>query len=255
MNSIDNLETNQPQEIERKQSKQLISEIEFKGHKIQLISQKDAIPFTPEHIEQINLVLQEYWDIDPQIVQGYKQFISENKDNIPKNKQFPLNGENGPCIGKDKNDGYGAIYFTKRGMNQKIPHRVSSTKSSDEPGFVDNFSGTLAHELAHGTSTTHQDRPAGFIYDLTHRNEFYSKWQTLFGWKHKIIDKKVEFSTSQPEKCIGGVDGYASTRPEEDINDSLTAYILNPNALHPEKKELFKQTVKKIQKPSKPATT
>lgn len=232
-------------------NKTLAREIDFYGHKIQLISQENATPFTDKHVERIIPILEFYWLIDPRVVQGYTQFVSENKDEVSENGRFPLNGENGSCIGKESEGAHGAIYFTKLGMDISIPHRISSADNQGEEGFVDNFSGTVAHEIAHGGAITHQVRPAGFFYDTDLRNQFYREWQNQFGWEHSIVDGKVVFRTSQPEKCIGGTDGYAAISPEEDMPDSLAALILNPNIVHPEKREFLKEKIKEYKQKTK----
>lgn len=208
-------------------------EIIFHDHHIQLLTERGAVPFSEKHKAAIHHVLEKYWAIDPQTVQGYHEFISQNRDEIAK-QGFPLNGENGPLRNKENTLG-GAINFTKRGMSMSIAHRVSSATHPGEAGFVDNFSGTLAHELAHGTNPKRHDKSAGFLYDENARKSFDQDWQKMFGWQHTLKEGKLRIWTTQPEKCIGGASGYAATTWQEDIPDSLAAYLLNPAILHSEK--------------------
>ncbi len=216
-------------------------EIDFHGHHIQLLTEQGGIPFSETHIEAINEILEKFWSIDPQIVRGYLQFISQNREEIS-DHGFPLNGENGP-LRNHKHTVGGAIYFTKRGMDTATAHRISSTNKVNAEGFVDNFSGTLVHELAHGTNPDRHERPAGFLYNDIIRNAFDQAWQKQFGWHHQLKDGRVQTWTTQPEKCIGGAKGYAATTWQEDIPDSVAACLLNSPILHAEKRNFINKTL------------
>jgi hypothetical protein len=169
-------------------------------------------------------------------------------------------------------------------MDLNHPHRVSTATTPEESGFVDNFSGTLAHEMAHiGAGGS----GSGFFTDRQLNSAFIQGWTKQFGWTHlfpnvkdeatnrwvqsdsptlgwkrnaegfwqkgdHIIytstdprnDKNIEYTT-MPEKCIGGVSSYAaSTLMQEDICDSMAAYILNPHVLYEGKREFIHQSIK-----------
>lgn len=130
-----------------------------------------------------------------------------------------------------------------------IPHRISTGMRPEEAGFVDNFSGTLAHELAHGGSTSSMTRPGGLFFDDNYGHHmFYEPWYEKFGWTWDRINGKTIFSTKYPEKCIGGGAGYAATRPEEDICDSVAAYILNPQALDSGRRQFIQERIAEYRK-------
>jgi hypothetical protein len=233
-----------------------IDEINYKGHRIELIIEEGALLFSDNHKTAIIKILDFYWDIDPNIIKGISQLVSLNKDAMTDDGRFPLNGENRPLYG-GKESTYGGIYFTKRGMSEDIAHRVSTSDKPNSPGFVDNFSGTLAHELTHGGSIDEPPYPGGFFKNIDFRKKFSLQWQQLFGWKwkHKPDEKpSIKFYTTAPEKCIGGRDGYAAIRSEEDIGDSMAAYILNPSILHSDKKLFINKQLNAYKSIAKPET-
>lgn len=133
-------------------------------------------------------------------------------------EKFPLNGQ--------ARKEWQMFRFLRRGM-QLMPHRI---------GKVSNFEGTFVHETSH------------LIQD-----DFLKDWFELFQWewcqdhmnhwefrtppdgsKKRLYNKETgEMAPQaqfplQPEQCINY---YAKLSPEEDICESIVAYIYDPNLL------------------------
>lgn len=144
-------------------------------------------------------------------------------------EKFPLNGQ--------ARKEWQMFRFLRRGM-QLMPHRIAK---------VSNFEGTFVHEASH------------LIQD-----DFLKDWFELFQWewcqdhmdqwefrtppdgsKKRLYNKvtrkmapQAQFPL-QPEKCINY---YAKLSPEEDICESIVAYIYDPELLKtisPEKFEIL----------------
>ncbi len=168
-----------------------------------------------------------------------------------------MNGKNA-YVEKDKY----SILFSKEGMEITRPHRVSLSEDPQGEGFVDNFSGTLAHEI------THAGREYTKLFDdIKFNRDFVVEWQVKFGWKlvERALseDSNIEWEknaagqwqngdyivlgdsfTSMPEKCIGGKNSYASSIAYyEDICDSVAAFLLNPAALNEEKRKFLEDKI------------
>ena len=264
-------------------------ELIFRGHKIELQTEAGAVPFSPEHIARITPILEFYWDIDPELVRKWDYFKSAGFTEYDTWKGgFPKCGAN------EKNDTKNGVVFTKRGMSLVLPHRVSSGLTQVDKGFVSSFSGTTAHEMAHGG--VGNGLGVKLLPSENGNMEFYLDWVKKFGWKKidaidnsyktrspelytdkaylEIVGKPVvawridikadegwsknkegfwqkgsyfithDEYTIFPEKCIGGVNSYASsTYSKEDICDSMAAFILNPDILDPDKKDFIKQKI------------
>lgn len=244
----------------------------FEDYKIDLLCKKEAAEFSEEHIEKIKKVLNLFSEINPEAGKGFSKFESINNPNAKSRGYFPRSA----YIGYDNDKELSSIIFYNRGMDTNIAHRISSSDDSKEKGFVDNFSGTLAHELAHGDTSG-----ARLFNDRKFSQDFVWEWQEKFGWKtitstvkNKNTDKweqsviaegweknkdelwqnndyivaGLEYTT-MPEKCIGGKKGYAaSTYYQEDICDSVAAYLLNPSVLDKEKYEFIKNKISEYKK-------
>lgn len=258
---------------------QTAKELIFKDHRITLEVEEGASPFTQEHIDRITRILDFYWQIDPELVKKYSFFLSEHSIQPNWFNRFPRNGEN--IVMRNGRTG---IIFTEEGMNLHSPHRISSSQTEQELGFVDSFSGTVAHELCHGGDVPLNVR---IFSDEIKNVAFVKEWVEKFNWKmieedgedyetfSPVVTKngigwktdeipdpgwvknsegywqkgeyviyRDEFAL-QPETCIGGINSYASSvRLREDICDSVAAYILNPNLIYPGKKEIIDKHLK-----------
>jgi hypothetical protein len=252
-------------------------EVVFRGHTIELRTEPGAVPFTPEHIARITPVLEFYWDVNPEIVKAYTFLRSQNRPDATNFSTFRASGSN--SVSPQTR----GIDFFNFGMDIAAAHRVSPTSNPAEHGFIDNFSGTLAHEMAHiGAGGS----GGGFFNDSKLNTAFIMDWSEQFGWKRLFPmvqdettnrwsqsdtpavgwvrnaegfwqngeyilytstdprqDKNIEYTT-MPEKCIGGVNSYASsTLMQEDICDSMAAYALQSDMLDPDKKMFIQQKI------------
>lgn len=238
-----------------------------KDYRIELVVREGAIPFTEEHLLRAQPIIEFFWSLDPHTVRKYIEIQSINAPGLRWYNRFDINGAN-TFATNSTNFG---ILFTNRGMNSDLPHRVSPTTNKQDKGFIDNFSGTLAHELTHGC----EDFPKLFP-DSEFNRRFLLEWQKKFGWRsvfQTIQDENGMWSlsdrpmpgwmknsegkwqsgdyiivgtmfTSMPEKCIGGKNSYSSSvHFGEDICDSMAAYVLSSTLLHTEKREFLEETI------------
>ncbi len=249
-------------EEKKKESRKILIE----NHEIKLLSGKEAVEFSEDHKQKIAEVLSRFSEIDPELAKGFSEFESTNAPEAKYYGVFPANAR----IIKGSGDKWG-IEFFNAGMDMKKSHRISSTEDSDDEGFVDNFSGTLAHEITHGG--TH----VRIFSDRKFNDEFIHEWREKFGWKEifptvkNSETDKWEISkvpaegwkknekgklqkedyivmrneyTTMPEACVGGKNGYAArVNMTEDICDSVAAYLLNPHILNEDKREFLKNKI------------
>ncbi|TRZ77274.1 hypothetical protein D4R87_03090 [bacterium] len=87
-----------------------------------------------------------------------------------------------------------------------------------------NFSGTLIHEFTH-----------------TITDNFKNEWIKEFGWHElkepKLLhDNRQYYETENPQNCVSD---YALYSPDEDICESMVAYITHFEKLDPHKKEFL----------------
>lgn len=228
---------------------------------------EEGVEFNEQHIEKMNKILNLFVEIDPDFLKKFYRFNSENNKKEEIRGAFPLSAINTFPSGTTKNI---EILFFRRGMNIDIPHRTSSSSDSQDDGFVDNFSGTLAHELTHGSPNIK------LFSDIRFNTDFVVEWQERFGWKKvfpPIKDENGRWTyskdpsegwrknedgrwqkddyivmkedyTSMPEKCIGGKNGYAASfNVSEDICDSVAAFLLNSSTLDEEKCQFLKDKI------------
>ena len=257
---------------QKKENKNII----FEDHKIELLSKEGAVEFNEEHIEKIKKVLNLFSKIGLKPAKGFSGFESVNVPDAKHRGGFPANAE--IIYGAKDLDG---IKFYNRGMDTSIAHRISSSENFGEEEFIDNFSGTLAHELAHGNTSG-----AKLFDDRKFNQEFIREWQERFGWEYIFPNIKNEKTgrwerstnsvegwkkdedgfwrnndyvvagieyTTMPEKCMGGKKGYAASKNwQEDICDSVAAYLLNPSVLDEEKKEFLENKFNEYKQNYKP---
>ncbi|MFZ2970162.1 MAG: hypothetical protein WA063_03380 [Minisyncoccia bacterium] len=243
----------------------------YQNHEIKLEFGEGAIEFSESHKKKIMEVLNHYNEIDPELIKNFSKFESTNASGVLYYKTFPGNAR----IIHGDGDKWG-IEFFNAGMDIKKPHRISSSENLDEDGFVDNFSGTLAHEITHGG--TH----VKIFSDKEFNQNFIREWWKKFGWGyvHPIIKNTItnrpeqskeptigweknengkwqkgdynimkEEYTTMPEACIGGKDGYAArVDMNEDVCDSVAAYLLNPSILDKGKCEFIKNKISEYKK-------
>lgn len=256
-------ETNISEDIENKiENKSIL----FDDYEINLEAGKEAIEFSENHKKKIIEVLNRFSEIDPDLIKNFSKFESTNASDVLYYKTFPGNAR---IIQGD--GGKWGIEFFNAGMDMKKPHRISSSENFDEDGFVDNFSGTLAHEITHGG--TH----VKIFSDKEFNQNFIREWWKKFGWGyvHPIIKNNItnrpeqskeptigweknengkwqkgdysimkEEYTTMPEACIGGKDGYAArVDMNEDVCDSVAAYLLNSSILNAGKREFLESKI------------
>lgn len=86
-------------------------------------------------------------------------------------------------------------------------------------GNVSNFLGTLVHEIGH-----------------SYEGNIHFEWMDQFGWDR---------STGQTNHLEWCITPYATKFPEEDICDSITGLIFNPQNLYPAKNSMLDATILK----------
>jgi len=264
MNENYNMENLNKTPEQKKENKSIL----FENHKIELLSEEGAVEFGEEHIKKIEKVLNLFSENGLSPAKKFSEFESINNPDAKHRGGFLGSAH----IGYGKSKELSAIIFYNYGMNTNKPHRISSSENFKGKGFVDNFSGTLAHELTHGGTTGEK-----FFDDYKFNREFIQEWREKFGWKYVRKNVKNEKTgrwekaapvegwekdkdgfwrnndyiitreeyTTMPEKCIGGKRGYAaSVSQQEDICDSVAAYLLNPSILDKEKREFLENKIK-----------
>jgi hypothetical protein len=172
-----------------------------------------------EHIKEAKGVLEDFKIRFPKAINNIKWVLVENiqKPSLSGSEElYPTNG-----IAEKQ---WQAFVIMPKGMDINKEHRV---------GGISNFGGTIAHELGH------------IIKD-----DFLKDWSKNFEWgdfKKEEWESKVDSSGQirnfdkktgkmapgnqcplQPEQCVSD---YAKKGIEEDICDSLVAYIYNPEKL------------------------
>lgn len=134
-------------------------------------------------------------------------------------QKFPTNGQ--------VVHGTNAFRFFPRGVRTDIPHRI--------PG-ANNLEGTFVHETAHLIQANFQDDwRKGFQWGFC--DEFPEDWEyrtppdgdRKFPFHKQNGDMMPQFQYPvQPEQCVNY---YAKLSLEEDIAESLTAYVYEPELL------------------------
>ncbi len=146
-----------------------------------------------------------------QISQNVSYILIDNQQLRNTNTGEALNGK-GPIREK-------AIKLYPNGIKFS-PHRIPNAS---------NFAGTLIHELTH---TLLQGLPDNFIND----------WITLFKWKSLDIPKQLpggDYQYRETEIPTSCVSDYALLSPDEDICESMVAYITHYDQLDSQKKEFI----------------
>lgn len=204
--------------------------IQINGKEITIYNFKKEKTLSQNHIGIIQKSIKEMVQRFPQVLDHLNFILFDDRQRpslYDDEEKFPLNG-----LREDQN----TFSISPRGMRLDIPHRISS---------VSNFQGTLIHELAHFVEC-----------------QFLDKWVEKFQWRYykdnpdweekeikgkkKWVNKKTgEVAISivyplEPEKCVSE---YAKISMQEDICESVVAYIFDPEKLRkiaPEKYEILK---------------
>lgn len=173
------------------------------------------------HIEKIKNVFKEMTERFPGSLNNIDWVLIEEiqQPSLSNDERFPLNG----LAEKDMR----CLKIMPRALDIDKTHRVEG---------VLNFEGTLVHEVGH------------FIED-----RFLEEWRKHYQWREK---REGEIAPGdkypvQPNECI---DDYAKKDEQEDICDSLVAYIYNPKRLKeisPKKFSIIESIENKEKKRSK----
>lgn len=207
-------------------------EFQINENPITVYNFNSEISFSDEHILRTERTLKELVSRFTEILEKV-QWILVNDIQPPSllgdDQHFPTNGRS---IKDDK-----AIVIMPRGM-EFFPHRISSTS---------NFEGTIVHEIGHLLFTKFANMwKEKFQWAFCGDNE--EEWEVRKApngkdkWFHKLTGKMSPIGQYplQPEQCVSE---YAQIHMEEDICESLVAYIFDPEKLKeisPEKFAILK---------------
>lgn len=191
-------------------------------------------PFTDFHIEKIQRVLALLYSHFPQAAQQLKWILIDDDENpsiFGDPEKYPLSGY--------ALTAHSAIRIYPRGT-ELIPHRLATTS---------NLEGTVAHEAGHLIDDEFEKEWAEkFKWDYC--DDHPEDWETRItpdGKQKRYYNRKTgemapqgRFSL-QPEQCVNY---YAKQTPEEDIAESIAAYIYDPDLLRktsPDKFNILKK--------------
>ncbi len=142
-------------------------------------------------------------------------------------QKFPTNGQ--------VVHGTNAFRFFPRGARIDIPHRIPT---------ANNLEGTFVHETAHLIQDGFRDRwSENFQWDMCdeHLDKFEYRGTPMGGSQYPFNKRTDEMMPQfqfprQPENCVNY---YAKLSLEEDIAESLTAYVYSPDVLQSVSTEKF----------------
>lgn len=199
-------------------------------------------PFTDEHIERGQKVFEELASRFPQMVKQIRWVLI---DNLPHAsafgdpERFSFNG--------DAMQQWHAFRVLPRGM-ELMPHRVRATS---------NFEGTFVHELTHLIVSDLEDEWSG-KFKWGYCKDYPDDWEKKTppdGSDPRFFNKNTEEMYPQgrfplqPDQCVTY---YAKLSMEEDICESVVAYIYDPELLKkvsPDKFEILSRHDEKRPKP------
>ncbi|HNY36064.1 MAG TPA: hypothetical protein PLD14_00665 [Candidatus Pacearchaeota archaeon] len=178
--------------------------------------------FSSEHMEKTEKAFREILNRFPDALNNIEWILLEDnqKQSLSGNENYPLNGF------AKKN--WQAIEIMPRGVDINNDHRV---------GEISNFEGTLTHEIGHFIQDKFLEKwkEAGFKWIDFNKEEWEKRYVNNGECQiSQYINKKTgEIAPGtqyplKPEECI---DDYAKKNMEEDICDSIVAYIYNPSKL------------------------
>lgn len=172
------------------------------------------------HLQEIAKVLGIFSGIkDGKAFENFRYLLINDEQPINSKSGLP---ENGYAYGV-----YKAIRLNPSAL-VAVPNRVTST--------VSNLEGTLAHELAHhlvNINTT------GDVVTLP-------LWKKVGSWRALSIEERKVFPgglmqyeiCDEPERCVTD---YARFEPEEDLCESMVAFLFDPKKLDPERLKFLRE--------------
>lgn len=191
------------------------------GQPITIYNYNKNKPFTDSHTERMKKTFSELSSRFPKILDEIRWVIIEDAYHASRfgdPDTFPLNGRSA----KD----WHSFILEARGM-ELGPHRVKATS---------NFEGTLVHETTHLIVDNFQQewlKISEWPYTFDYPDEFESR-PTPDGTRKTLFNKKTGEMVPhprfplQPNQCVNY---YARIHPDEDICESMVAYIYDPDLL------------------------
>jgi len=177
-------------------------------------------PFSDDHVARAVKVFQELVARFPDVLDKIRWILVDNVQPpslLADNEHYPING-----IAMRE---YRAFRFMPRGM-ETIPHRIT---------LASNFEGTFIHELGHLIQAQFEDEwrekfQWAYCFDNEEEWEIRKAPNGENRWFNKITGEMSPQGQYplQPDQCITT---YAKQNIEEDICDSLVAYIYEPERL------------------------
>lgn len=191
-------------------------------------------PFTDEHIKKAQRVLELLSSHFPQVLQKCRWILideEQTKSIFGDSIKYPLNGQGLKS--------WSGVRLYTRGT-EFMPHRIAATS---------NFEGTLTHELGHLINEQFAEEWED-KFKWLYCYEFPDQWELRpvpEGEGKRFFNKQTDEMAPQgrfavqPEQCVNY---YAKQTPEEDIAESIVAYIYDPDLLRkvsPDKFNILKK--------------
>lgn len=200
-------------------------QIEFtiNGRQITVYNYNQDKPFTDDHIQRTSRVFQELASRFPKILDQLRWVLIDDYQ-IPSAFGDP---EKYPTNGSAHRD-WKAFRLYPRGT-ELTPHRIAAAT---------NFDGTLTHELTHLIESEFEPEWGerfkwGYCFDDGYKDEWEARltpdgsMKRLFNKKTGEMSPQGQFSF-QPDQCVTF---YAKQNMNEDIAESMVAYIYDPELL------------------------
>ena len=199
-------------------------------------------PFTNQHITDTQKVLEQLGSRFPRMLENIRWILIED---IPHASAFgdPVKY---PWNGSAKLE-WSSFILMPRGM-ELMPHRIEKTS---------NFEGTLVHETTHLIAEDFEKEwreRFKWDYCIMHPEEWESKmapdgkWLAFYNRRNGEMSPQHQFPL-QPEQCVNY---YAKQNDNEDICESMVAYIYDPELLKRVSSEKFNILQKHDARKSKP---
>ncbi len=195
-------------------------ELTINGRSITVYNFNTEKPFSDKHVDSTVKVFQELAARFPEFLEKIRWILIDNVQPtslLGDDELYPTNGK----VAREQQ----AVIIMPRGM-ATFPHRLPKAS---------NFEGTLVHETGHLIQAQFEDDwrkkfPWSYCFDNQEEWEIRKAQNGENRWFNK---KTGEMSPQgqyplQPEQCITN---YAQQKPEEDICESLVAYIFEPERL------------------------
>lgn len=199
-------------------------ELALNGRQITVYNYNQEKPFTDEHVEKTKRVFQELASRFPQILDQIRWILiddSQLSSAFGDPEKYPTNGF---IQGRS----WRAFQLFPRGM-EMISHRVTAAT---------NFDGTLVHEFTHLIESEFEPEwGEKFKWAECLDDAYKDEWEARpspDGSTRKLFNKETgEMSPQglfplQPDNCVTF---YARQNMDEDIAESMVAYIYDPDFL------------------------